>query len=687
MTNFQQTFHAIEQPPEAETHGQCISDADAEHTVPGHDKPVSVNESNSGFAAATALRTISGGFQCGGSPLQFSEGIHAAHQQFGNRAVLQFVTQQMHLHDRDSSGIHDTAREGTQGAGENYPFQEQIQQAFGAYDISGLRAHTGVAARTANAVLGSSAYHKGGEVAFGSAPTLETAAHESAHYVQNVGASQLRDGIGVSNDRYERQAHAVAEKVVRGESAERLLDQAPGGAENGAPTQDGGALQMMGPMLGALTGLSGLGRRAASNIASRIPKITRREAMSRRREVSVPQMNELYTRLNMSHFGYEQNRSKVIGSGLLKGIGKGSSSEDVASRFNISVVAKDSEHLEGIDRVMTEGFTGGGVEPLTTALMDPEISKSLNKEPLTKDSFAEFVRDSREYLQDDDLSVVILVNPTGAPDGWGVAGVTAQYLEGYFALNPNEQKEFGQLSDEERAQWIAQSRAIPRGQVFGEKVMSKYPWTEHLGGTLDMFDTKELLYGDNPITYQDNLAYPFMSGVDPKYQGFGIASLLFQALEAQNYAKGIDATMAEHTSISRLLGRSFNWKKHKEVLYKDYLVWRYLTSDGKYEIPPEGGRYTQEDMVRKGLTGEHQYAPWANIDWEGPPHNQMSSEPQYKPDPRYSSGWHSGPGGKADAIPTGLRGGVAAYKTFPLPALVPYDESILTAAARKKRVS
>ena len=686
MTHFQQTFHTEEQVLESGTSAQSIFEPDPEHTLPG-DSGSRVPDDSSGFAHAMTLQTLSSGIQGGESPLQFSETISRAHQQFGNRAVLQFTEQQMHLHDRAGSGIHDIARAGVQGVGENYPFQEQIQQAFGAHDVSGLRAHTGTAARTANAVLGSNAYHKGGDVAFGSAPTLSAAAHEAAHYVQNVGATQLEGGVGETNDRYERHANAVAEKVVRGESVEGLLDQTPDGTNNSTLAQSNGPVQMMWPRLGALTGLSGIGRRAAGSIAPRIPRVTRHEAMSRRREVSVPQMNELYARLNMSHFGYEQNRSKVIGSGLLKGIGGGSSSEAVASRFNISVLTKDSEHLEGIDRVMTEGFTEGGVEPLTTALMDPDISRNLNKEPLTKESFGEFVRNSREYLQDDELGVVILVNPTGAPDGWEVAGVTAQYLEGYIATNPNEQEEFSQLSDEERAQWIAQGRAIPRGQDFGEKVMSKYPWTEHLGGTLDMFDTKELLYGDNPITCQDNLAYPFMSGVDPRYQGFGVASLLFQALEAQNYAKGIDATMAEYTSISRLLGRSFNWKKHKEVLYKDYLVWRYLTSDGKYDIPPEGGRYTREEMASKGLTGEHQYAPWANINWEGPPHNQTISEPQYKPDPRYSSGWHSGPGGKANAIPTVFRGGVAAYKTFPLPELALYDESILTAAARKKRGS
>ena len=68
--------------------------------------------------------------------------------------------------------------------------------------------------------------------------------------------------------------------------------------------------------------------------------------------------------------------------------------------------------------------------------------------------------------------------------------------------------------------------------------------------TLGMFDMKEVLYGPDPITCQDNVAYGFMAGVEPKYQGMSLGGLLFQALDAQNYAKGIDATIGEFTSIS-----------------------------------------------------------------------------------------------------------------------------------------
>ena len=256
--------------------------------------------------------------------------------------------------------------------------------------------------------------------------------------------------------------------------------------------------------------------------------------------------------------------------------------------------------------------------------------------------------------------------------------------KGYIAKDPEAQGDFGKLNDEDRAKWIKEGRVIPRALDFGEKVMGKFPWAEHLGGTLDMFDTKELLYGPHPTTHQDNLAYTFMAGIEPKYQGIGLGSLLFQALEAQNYAKGIDAAMGESTSISCVLVRKFGWKKHKVVLYKDYMVWRYLASNRVYDVAPDGSRYTPEEMLKKGVTGEHKYAPWANIDWEGPPHFQKTNEIQYIPDLSYISGWPSGPGGKRYAIPSVILGGVAAYKTFPPPLPVVYDESTLTPTVQRQ---
>ena len=97
--------------------------------------------------------------------------------------------------------------------------------------------------------------------------------------------------------------------------------------------------------------------------------------MARRRDVSIAQMNELYAKVNSNHFGHQANRRRVIDSQLLDGITKESSGEDVASRFRTFVLTKDSPYLEEFDRVMTQGFTSGGVEPLTTALMDSEVAK------------------------------------------------------------------------------------------------------------------------------------------------------------------------------------------------------------------------------------------------------------------------------------------------------------------------
>ena len=168
-----------------------------------------------------------------------------AQRQFGNRATLQFVHQQQ---------VHHVAQAGLRDAGQPYPFLTEIQRSFGQHDISGLESHTGAAARAANSELGSTAYHKGGHVAFGQDPTLADAAHEAAHYVQGVGATQLKGGVGQAGDVYERHADRVsAAAVVAGESAEPLLDRSPGGGSSPATETDNAPVQMTGnlpPKLG-----------------------------------------------------------------------------------------------------------------------------------------------------------------------------------------------------------------------------------------------------------------------------------------------------------------------------------------------------------------------------------------------------------------------------------------------------
>lgn len=127
-----------------------------------------------------------------------------------------------------------TASGGVQGPGEPLPHHDAIQHSFGRHRVDHVQTHTDEHAAGANRALGSLGYAQGEHVAFARTPDLFTAAHEAAHVVQQGSGLRLRDGVGHAGDPHERHADAVADKVVRGESAEALLDTYSGGG--GAPS-------------------------------------------------------------------------------------------------------------------------------------------------------------------------------------------------------------------------------------------------------------------------------------------------------------------------------------------------------------------------------------------------------------------------------------------------------------------
>jgi hypothetical protein len=136
----------------------------------------------------------------------------------------------------DSADVHAHAEAGTAGPGGPLPFLDRIQDSFGRHDATGIRAHTDSAAAGASAALGARAYARGGDVAFGGAPDLHTAAHEAAHVVQQRAGVALKGGVGEHGDAYERHADAVADTVVAGGSAESLLSSMAGAPAGGAST-------------------------------------------------------------------------------------------------------------------------------------------------------------------------------------------------------------------------------------------------------------------------------------------------------------------------------------------------------------------------------------------------------------------------------------------------------------------
>ena len=200
-----------------------------------------------------ALQRVTHGVMTGESPIQFMAAINAGNSALGNRDFLQFVgrlSQQRQRQQRQDTQA--TAVQGLQGLGKPLTHQTRIQDAFGHHDISALREHTGPEAKDALDSLGAEGFSSQGHMAFDGSPDLYTQAHEAAHGVQQaaLGSSlQLKDGVGEVGDPYEEHADAVAEKVVRGEAVEGLLDQVAGGptVAIASPTTDGAPLQMMPP--------------------------------------------------------------------------------------------------------------------------------------------------------------------------------------------------------------------------------------------------------------------------------------------------------------------------------------------------------------------------------------------------------------------------------------------------------
>ncbi len=136
----------------------------------------------------------------------------------------------------DGDTVHQAAARGVAGSGGPLPHADMIQRAFGRHDVSGIRAHVGGAAESASREIGAHAYATGNQVAFAHTPSLHLAAHEAAHVVQQRGGVQLKAGVGERGDAYEQHADQVADKVVRGESAEALLDEMGPAEHSGSTT-------------------------------------------------------------------------------------------------------------------------------------------------------------------------------------------------------------------------------------------------------------------------------------------------------------------------------------------------------------------------------------------------------------------------------------------------------------------
>ncbi len=166
--------------------------------------------------------------------LQFQEEEEAqAKLQFQEEEEEEAQPKSEPIAKRSGRLIRSVARAGFRGHPGSYPFQHRIQAAFGHHSISYVSAFNDAAARRANRKLGTLAYASREKVAFRGYPDLHTAAHEAAHIIQQRKGVRLEDGTSKKGDAYERHADAVADKVVRGKSAEALLNRKPASDSGG----------------------------------------------------------------------------------------------------------------------------------------------------------------------------------------------------------------------------------------------------------------------------------------------------------------------------------------------------------------------------------------------------------------------------------------------------------------------
>ncbi len=125
-------------------------------------------------------------------------------------------------------------------AGGQHPLQKHedfmyLQRTIGNQAV--IQLLDGMKAAGASKAIGAQAYATEEKIAFSSpSPDLHTTAHEATHVLQQRSGVQLNGGVGKVGDSYERHADAVADLVVKGQSAEGIISQS-GSMQRSNPLQ------------------------------------------------------------------------------------------------------------------------------------------------------------------------------------------------------------------------------------------------------------------------------------------------------------------------------------------------------------------------------------------------------------------------------------------------------------------
>ena len=229
--------------------GIGLEHTDQPHERPGETAPpygaCGMNNIAPADTGRYTLPTVVGGLLSGAQPVQFMDSINSGNELLGNRGFLNLVDKLQG--GRRQADTRVIAQRGLAGPGRPLTHLAQLQQAFGHHDIRAMREHTGPGAGSALAALGAEGYACDGRMALAGPPDLYVQAHEAAHGVQQAAHGAGLPLAGSPGDCHEREADAVAEAVVRGESAQPLLDSMAGHPTQVIPGSGNGAVQMKWP--------------------------------------------------------------------------------------------------------------------------------------------------------------------------------------------------------------------------------------------------------------------------------------------------------------------------------------------------------------------------------------------------------------------------------------------------------
>ena len=115
------------------------------------------------------------------------------------------------------------------GSGGALPHRDQLERGYGV-DLGGVKAHTGAGAAQANQAIGAQAYTMGSDIAFATpSPSVQLAAHEVAHVIQQKAGAGPASGVGQEGDAFEQEADAASETVARGGKSDLASRYAPSG--------------------------------------------------------------------------------------------------------------------------------------------------------------------------------------------------------------------------------------------------------------------------------------------------------------------------------------------------------------------------------------------------------------------------------------------------------------------------